>query len=214
MRTTLLILFTAYFLGEYSEPSASHGSDSLGILFLVNCGYLSEQHEKKATNMIQRLKDDDPELSKQLGTSPISSLFSPAKRERFKNAPTDQLEEFRINCEKIYESYEEVLKPLDTRFSSPEATWNTFVSALKRGDKKTIIESLSGEARKRLESQLLKRPVKELNRVGQLYLGIHLWEDEYADDLGHQQATSIKSNGKNGHVIFQRIGKNWKITTI
>lgn len=98
----------------------------------------------------------------------------------------------------------------DPRLASPQATWNTFLGALRVGDAALALECLTSTKREDFRGLFQKRDAASMRRMADSFTGFSLGES-----MGQfQEAWVTRDRGgekRAGAVHFLRQGRNWRI---
>ena len=98
----------------------------------------------------------------------------------------------------------------DPRLASPQATWNTFLGALRAGDAALALECLTARKREDFRGLFQKLDAASMRRMADSFTGFSL-----GDTFGQfQEAWVTRDRGgekQAGAVHFLRQGRNWRI---
>lgn len=137
---------------------------------------------------------------------------SNAQKKQFYDGPRAQFdklseEELVEHCDTLRDYLLGEDAPTDPAFSTPTATWNTFVQALRTGDRRTALRALEGNAKEKFRDRITNTDSAALaewaNDVESFALG-----DRYGE---LQDALVVRKDKRAGMVTFGKKGPNWRI---
>jgi len=99
----------------------------------------------------------------------------------------------------------------DPRFSTPESTWQSWVKALRSGDRRAALACLSPEARRAFGHVLMSLPAKSLKAQADRVARVSFSAEPYGE---FREAFIMSADGAASVVMFQKINGNWKITSL
>lgn len=103
------------------------------------------------------------------------------------------------------------VRPVDSRFSSPERTWQTFLRALEGANPDLAVSCLTSSARSNHESSLRTQPREKLWKLADELSAL-----EFKEDSGPYKIAVAPITGGGEHRLhFQRIANGeWKIAAL
>jgi Domain of unknown function (DUF4124) len=138
----------------------------------------------------------------------LSRITAPAPRAAGSHAPVDEADYCR---DSLLTEMEEQVRPVDSRFSSPERTWQTFQRALEGANRDLAVSCLTSTARSEHESPLRTQPREKLWE-----LASELSFLEFKENAGPTRtAVAPTTGGGERRISFQRIANGeWKIAAL
>lgn len=113
--------------------------------------------------------------------------------------------------ESLVTETEKQVRPVDSRFSSPERTWQTFLRALEGANRDLAVSCLTSSARSTHESPLRAQPREKLWKLADEFSVL-----EFKEDFGpYKVAVAPITGGGEHRIYFQRLANGeWKITAL
>lgn len=95
----------------------------------------------------------------------------------------------------------------DPRFATPEATWQTYTNALKRGDTEAAIACLTAAARSTWRPVLRKMTPDRMKSMAE-----SIKEFSVTSSFGDmKEGLAVRHDGRAGFIYFQSRGNEWRI---
>jgi len=121
-------------------------------------------------------------------------------------------EEKAILCDdSLLNEMEEQVRPVDSRFSSPDRTWQTFLRALEGANRDLAVSCLTSSALSEHESFLRTQPREKLWKISSEFTVL-----EFKEDFGsYKIAVAPTPGGGERWIYFERIANGeWKIAKL
>jgi len=101
--------------------------------------------------------------------------------------------------------------PRDPRLLSPERTWQTYLAAMRKGDRALALACLTSSALTKSGPDIESLPLEKLREIVEVYTGL-----EMKGDVGpFRAARASRTNGRLKWIFFERTGDGaWKIAAI
>lgn len=163
--------------------------------------------EKHVEGFAARSKDAFAKWRQQQGED-IPKFEPPEVPEHSKQFDLDEL---RIECEKILDYISDDLRSADPRFTTPQATWNAFVQALRTGDKETIADCFSAADRQKYMRAFGNGTHEQLAEMAK-----SITHFELAQSIGedYQEAVVVRADRMAGMVLFVKTKRGWQISQL
>ena len=98
----------------------------------------------------------------------------------------------------------------DARFQTVEKTWQVFMGALMTGDRKALLNCLSGNAATRWNARAERMTDDEMRRIGASIRGLKVqWGDDY-----EKEGVVADTDNHLAGIAFRNINEEWKITDL
>ncbi|MGE5139253.1 MAG: ankyrin repeat domain-containing protein [Rudaea sp.] len=97
----------------------------------------------------------------------------------------------------------------NSRFASPEKTWENYLAALRLGDRPAAVKCLTSTARDKFLPFITQASADQLSKMGNTVKALRLTGTRFD---GIVEATAVSHDGRAGPVLFENVGGEWKIS--
>ena len=116
--------------------------------------------------------------------------------------------DFKSNaCERLVEKFKVLKSGPDPKYRTSETTWNTFIDALNKGNRKGALACFEASARTNYNIVF-----DSFSEIDMKKLAEDMKEVKLGKILGNFQEGIVKSEGKSGIIRFVNVQGEWKIS--
>lgn len=216
-KITLLVLINILAANAYGENTENTRKYDVVKMVLVQyevCNQLVPNFNENNEDAFNSWKEKNSELTSKAEVDPWveHNIDYTIKYTKFSLSKKKvDIAVFESRCNKLVEKLANLFSEPDRRFNSPENTWQTFLSALRKGDKETVINCYVGRARKNFKPMFEGMSKAEMKEMADSFIGIEM---KKRMDI-FQESIVARTNERVGYVYFLvDINGNWKISDL
>jgi hypothetical protein len=190
--------------------------EAMGIFLALFSKRLCDQtiqgFSGKSATSYAKWRDENHELIRVIEENPEyeGNVFEEDLEMFLKSVSYKDSDEAEMRCDVLIEHFGTEDSILDPQFASPEKTWNTYIEALREGDRNTAIKCLTSVAKTKFKKIITEMTLKEMEDMANAINAFSLTES-YGE---FQEAVVSRHDGQAGFITFQKIGSIWKISAM
>ena len=172
--------------------------------YKYKCDQLIPGFKEKVTEGYRQWRKENSEIVDAIEQSP-----SYKRGKTNSNITLKDLKEIKKSCPDLADKFAEYTQEPDERLSSPQSTWDLYMTSLRDGDRKTALSCLSGVAHRNWKTVFKKISKKQMRKLFDSVDKFQL-SHKISDEI--VVGVAINKKGHAGEIFFTENRGVWRIS--